>query len=84
MFSFLYEDGCRSGHPYPEQRAGPYVKALTRVTGVRVPNTVIAVRFALTRESQSLPLDRLTMHLLENFFELVKIVLHDCNRFPDV
>jgi hypothetical protein len=24
------------------------------------------------------------MHLLENFFELVKIVLHDCNRFPDV
>jgi hypothetical protein len=47
-------------------------------------NTVIALIHALTAIPNDLPLDRIGTHPLENFFGLLRRILHDCNKFDEL
>jgi hypothetical protein len=47
-------------------------------------NTVIGLIFALAKIKGDIPLDRIGTHPLENFFGLLRRILHDCNRFDEL
>jgi hypothetical protein len=69
----------------PEQgQAQSRVRAFKKSTLKRAINTVIGLASAMSTYGKELPLDRLTTHPLENFFGLMRRLLHDCNSFSEV
>jgi hypothetical protein len=69
----------------PEQGApGIEVTPLKWITLVRVMTTIIGIISALETIEADIPLDRISTHPLENFFGLLRRLLHDCNRFEEL
>jgi hypothetical protein len=46
--------------------------------------TIIGLIYGVTEFEWDLPLDRIFTHPLENFFGLLRRLLHDCNRFQEL
>jgi hypothetical protein len=45
---------------------------------------ILGVMLALDKLDCDIPLDSISMHLLENFFGLLRRLLHDCNAFGEL
>jgi hypothetical protein len=54
-----------------------------RITLIRAMSTIIGVLCALIMIDGDIPLDRISIHPLENFFGLLRWILHDCNKFEE-
>jgi hypothetical protein len=59
------------------------VRPFLEITLLRGMNTVIGLLYSLLNIDEDIPLDRIGTHPLENFFGLMRRVLHDCNRFDE-
>jgi hypothetical protein len=69
----------------PEQGSqGLRVTPLKWITLIRVMATTIAIVTALHKILCDIPLDRIGTHPLENFFGLLRRLLHDCNMFAEL
>jgi hypothetical protein len=69
----------------PEQGApGSEVNALRLMTLIRTMTTVAGLIGALAHLDCDIPLDRISTHPLENFFGLLRRLLHDCNLFTEL
>jgi hypothetical protein len=69
----------------PEQGApGSEVNPLRWITLVRAMTTVAGLVCALDHLNCDIPLDRISTHPLENFFGLLRRLLHDCNLFTEL
>jgi hypothetical protein len=80
----LYIDLVEGGSGLNEQGpAGSSVSPLKRITLIRAMSTIIGVIYALIIINGDTPLDRISTHLLENFFGLLRRILHDCNKFEE-
>jgi hypothetical protein len=81
LFHFLDQDNLHLPEQGPVQSK---VRAFKKSTLKRGLNTVIGLASALMTYGSALPLDRLTTHPLENFFGLMRRLLHDCNSYEEV
>jgi hypothetical protein len=93
---FFYDDDTVDYKRIPENnRKGPFpagrkprikdcVRPFRDITLIRCMNTVIGLIFALARIEGDIPLDRIGTHPLENFFGLLRRILHDRNRFDEL
>jgi hypothetical protein len=83
--AFLYQfyvPTTKYPRPRPEQgKHGIEVIPLKRITAIRAMNTVLGFIFALRNLKFDIPLDRMSTHPLENFFGLLRRLLHDSNDF---
>jgi hypothetical protein len=68
----------------PQGPPGSQVALLKWITLIRGMSTIAALICALNQFDFDLPLDRLSTHPLENFFGLLRRLVHDCNMFHDV
>jgi hypothetical protein len=69
----------------PEQgSAGVHVTPLKRTPQIRVLATTATLIAALRTIECDIPLDRIGTDPLENFFGLLRRLLHDCNMFAEV
>jgi hypothetical protein len=80
LYIDLVEDGSGLNEQGP---AGSPVSPLKRITLIRVMPTIIGVIYALIMIDGDIPLDRISTHPLENFFGLVRWILHNCNKFEE-
>jgi hypothetical protein len=75
-------------HPQPNPRTATSqqipVRPFKVITLLRCMNAVIALIYALVAVDVDLPLDRISTHPLENFFGLLRRILHDCNTFDEL
>jgi hypothetical protein len=84
MFTKFYHEIVENPRCLKEQgRAGDRVWPFKRITLLRVMGTIVAVIHALVILDCDVPLDRISTHPLENFFGLLRRLLHDCNRFDE-
>jgi hypothetical protein len=95
---FFHDDAMTAKNPIPEQgRYGkgqcpadrdPQIQECVRpfltTTLRRCMSTVIGVIYAILKNPEDLPLDRIGTHPLENFFGLLRRILHDCNKFDEL
>jgi hypothetical protein len=80
LFKF-YVNATQRGHLPEQGKTGIKVMPLKRITVIRAMNTVLGFIFALRNWHRDLPLDRMSTHPLENFFGLLRRLLHDCNEY---
>jgi hypothetical protein len=84
LFAKLDIDLVEGGSGLNEQGpAGSSVSPLKRITLIRTISTIIGVIYALIMIDGGIPLDRISTHPLENFFGLLRLILHDCNKFEE-
>jgi hypothetical protein len=81
LFFFMDQQALKLPEQGPEKSK---VRAFKTSTLKRGLNTVIGLASALLTYDSPLPLDRLTTHPLENFFGLMRRLLHDCNSYEEV
>jgi hypothetical protein len=92
---FFHEDAINPSKTLPEQtRKGPYaidqepqladcVRPFREITLLCCMNTVPGFIYGLVTIKGDLLLDRIGTHPLENFFGLLRRILHDCDRFDE-
>jgi hypothetical protein len=84
LLAKLYIDLVEGGSGLNEQ--GPAVSsvsALKQIILIRAVSTIIGVIYALIVIDGDIPLDRISIHSLENFFGLLRRILYDCNKFEE-
>jgi hypothetical protein len=99
IFSYLFETSHpRSGNGpftfllelphechFQQQGASGYqVIPLKPITLIRAMTTVMGLIWASNEFRFDIPLDRISTHPLENFFDLLRWMLHDCHKFDEV
>jgi hypothetical protein len=83
LFQF-YLNATQCGHIPEQGKTGIKVMPLKRITVIRAMNTVLGLIFASRNWHRDLPLDRMSTHPLENFFGLLRRLLHDCNEYEEL
>jgi hypothetical protein len=82
---FFYTDQTERPCDWNEQRpAGSNVVPFKSITLKRAMATILGVILALDELDCDIPLDRISTHPLENFFGLLRRLLHDCNTFTEL
>jgi hypothetical protein len=85
LFAKLYTDlSVRPRYLNEQGPKGSKVLPLKRITLIRVMATIAGLLYTLHDLDGDIPLDRLSTHPLENFFGLLRRLLHDCNKFDEL
>jgi hypothetical protein len=85
LLTYFYLDGTKGVRVLKEQEgAGVKVIALKPITLTRSMATIVGLIFGLLERQCDLPLDRISKHHVENFFGLLRRLLHDWNKFEEL
>jgi hypothetical protein len=85
FFMHLYIDVSENGHYLGETGPeGTQVVPYRSICLMRSMSTIIGILSALRLVPDDIPLDRISTHPLENFFGLLRRLLHDCNSYDEL